>query len=379
VELSFYQTCDPACSTSVNSHISGCDQSTSQCQCAAGYGPNNQAPYCVNLLCNVPCNNGGTCDYTTGNCNCLVGWTGISCTVPTKGYLCPKNYSITNWPSTTLVACSGSQNGLCSQTTGLCQCYTAGMPYYGLDCSQRDCAPSGAISGCGGTSTCCGHGQCLTLADWNNPQFQNAGGIGSCLCNAMYTGSHCELASLPCTPTDCYGNGVCDHSTGYCICNSGYGGPAPFRDCSQCVAGYEVYNGNCVPIRTCPGDCNAIDKHGVCNTATGICQCAKDSSGYLIWTGADCSIAACPNSCTYQGQCKQCNSKAQTCSRANICQCNSGWQGTDCSQHEKRKTNLGLAVGLPIVLILLLAAFGLYMLRLYKIQKFKEQQGTEMK
>ena len=32
-------------------------------------------------LCHIDCANNGLCDYSTGTCNCFVGWTGVDCTV----------------------------------------------------------------------------------------------------------------------------------------------------------------------------------------------------------------------------------------------------------------------------------------------------------
>ena len=85
--------------------------------------------------------------------------------------------------------------------------------------------------------------------------------------------------SCPGGSPPCNGNGQCDHTTGLCTCNEGNQG-------SDCSGNYfNLQSTNCTKMShytisflelTCPGDCNNA---GICNTSTGQCLCTAGRHG----------------------------------------------------------------------------------------------------
>ncbi|EGC31369.1 hypothetical protein DICPUDRAFT_82750 [Dictyostelium purpureum] len=144
------------------------------------------------------------------------------------------------------------------------------------------------------------------------------------------------LNNKPC-PNDCNGNsrGICDLSTGQCVCNSGFA----LNDCS----GYTCADPTCSNGGTCnqvEGKCVCDPSHqgencnlnfiqcqinggkicsgaGTCANQTGICTC---NTGRTL---ADCSGYKCDsqNNCNGNGVCDETKGK---------CECYNNWQGIDC-------------------------------------------------
>lgn len=157
---------------------------------------------------------------------------------------------------------------------------------------------------------CNGHGSC---------------DAGTCICNSGFHGLDCSL--LQCYPS-CSAEGICQNGT--CECSLGFRGTTCsevdcYPKCSEhgvcrnglcaCDPGYE---GKSCQSKVCPGKprCGGED-HGLCNYATGTCECVGN------WAGSDCSEyhAPCEKPCQNRGTCVN-----------GTCVCAPGWRGVGCSE-----------------------------------------------
>ncbi len=110
-----------------------------------------------------------------------------------------------------------------------------------------------------------------------------------------------------CENVDCGTGGVCNEATGIC----------------ECAFGYEtgVVTGECIPKGECEGDTNCAYMSGVCNVQTNQCVCAD---GYVTNAQGICIADACFGvDCGDNGTC---NAESGT----PICECTSGYSGTAC-------------------------------------------------
>ena len=203
-----------------------------------------------NASCSQPCQNGGTCDFTTDGCFCPPGFTGAQC-------------------ETSLTACDSSpcQNG------GTCSIDGAGFScacapgYCGSECEE-------AVNACD-TAPCQNGGTCTSTGP----------GIFSCACVAGFVGDDCSVE--PCNPNPCQNGGTCTVDGGVpegftCDCASGFVGA--LCDLEPCN----------------PNPCK---NGGTCTVDGGVpegftCDCA---SGFV---GALCDLEPCnPNPCKNGGTC----------------------------------------------------------------------------
>jgi len=114
------------------------------CNCSGGYF----GPTCNSFNCTRPCKNGGEC-AAPDQCNCLgTGFLGVTCAgVPCNG---------------TVAYCDNG--GTCNYATGTCNCATANG-YYGPECASFNCTPP-----CQHTGTCVGLNICSCIASgFNGP------------------------------------------------------------------------------------------------------------------------------------------------------------------------------------------------------------------
>lgn len=253
-----YVTADCAMHNNCNGHGT-CNNATSTCACFEGWGASTdeafyRAPDCSLRACpadrawaDIPssstqahsikeCSNRGTCDRSTGLCNCFPGFTGGAC----QRNKCPNDCSghgvclsmkqlarmsnalplgpntfyegdedTTTWDEDKVYGC------LCdsSWTVGLGANETQQPEWFGPDCSLRHC-PSADNPRTTAVETNC----------------ENVTAEGS-----LYKGKAGNLCHV-----DCSNNGICDYNTGVCQCFNGQFGPECAAIIPEVV--YEVWN-----------------------------------------------------------------------------------------------------------------------------------------
>lgn len=131
------------------------------------------------------------------------------------------------------VECSDA--GECDRDTGKCVCLPG---YEGSACQRTSCV-----------NDCNGHGICqsnLRFARDYGARYKGAWDSGNqtgCKCDSGYRGPSCALQECPSSSDplgydgnskgrDCSGRGMCDYSTGQCVCFAGYSG----NDCANIEA-----------------------------------------------------------------------------------------------------------------------------------------------
>ena len=142
---------------------------------------------------------------------------------------------------------------------------------------------------------------------------------------------------------ECSNNGICDRSTGKCICRDRYvDGVFEYRAESSDGHGNLGGKGDCghidvtVDVCTAVGD-NKCNGHGFCAGAFEQCSCVDG------WFGYDCRNAACPKgrawfdeaiSTTEAHQLAECSNMGMCNRSAGICQCNEGYSGNACQYYD---------------------------------------------
>ncbi|KAE8291603.1 Serine/threonine-protein phosphatase 6 catalytic subunit [Larimichthys crocea] len=222
------------------------------------------------------------CDQRTGQCSCLMGYTGLQCEDCEEGYF-------TNSTNICLpCACDsfGAVNHLCD-SSGICVCKTG---VYGPRCDE--CHPGFFHF----SSTGCRPCQCHNHTNNCDPQS------GVCLnCEGNTQGSNCEECksgfyrspgSAPieaCAPCPCSNS----TSTGTCHTNPS-GSPACDKclprykgpQCDQCSAGFYKASGVCVPCE-CNGNADPQGPTELCQPDTGHCLRCNNKT-----TGPQCQLCA---------------------------------------------------------------------------------------
>ncbi|XP_041642570.1 multiple epidermal growth factor-like domains protein 9 [Cheilinus undulatus] len=222
------------------------------------------------------------CDQSTGQCSCLLGYTGLQCEECEEGYF-------TNGTSGCLpCACDsfGAVNPLCD-SSGICVCKTG---VYGPKCDE--CHPGFFHF----SSTGCRPCQCNNHTNYCHPQS------GVCLnCEGNTQGSNCEEckpafyrspettsteACAPCPCSNSTSTGTCHtDSSGSPVCDQclpRYSGP----QCDQCSAGFYKASGVCVQC-DCSGNADPKGPVELCHPDTGHClRCINNT------TGPQCQLCA---------------------------------------------------------------------------------------
>uniref|UniRef100_A0A8C2WBX8 Si:ch211-158d24.2 n=2 Tax=Cyclopterus lumpus TaxID=8103 RepID=A0A8C2WBX8_CYCLU len=246
---------------------------------ADGTGPSATSVESQEDLCN--CSSGGEgildpdeCDWSSGQCSCVLGYTGLQCEDCEEGHF-------TNGSGCLPCACDsfGAVNPLCD-SSGICVCKTG---VYGPKCDE--CHPGFFHF----SSTGCRPCQCQNHTNYCHPQS------GVCVnCEGNTQRSNCEeckpgfyrspgaaltTACAPCPCSYSTSNGTChtdpSGSPACDQCLPRYGGP----QCDQCSAGFYKASGLCVPC-DCTGNADPLGPPQLCHPDTGHClRCTNTTSG----------------------------------------------------------------------------------------------------
>lgn len=197
-----------------------CDTATGYCTCSTNYATSNgyaasgtrgDCGYTTATIQACPgsisCSGHGECaGNPTYACSCSDGWTGGDC----SERVCPSDVSWFTLPSAAneahiseSIECSNM--GICDRTSGVCTC---DVGFTGSACQTLTCP--------GDTSTCNGHGQCLSMttlatlstengvlagytygATPNDPATWDGLKIFGCYCDSQYTGYDCSRMTCP--------------------------------------------------------------------------------------------------------------------------------------------------------------------------------------
>lgn len=182
-------------------------------------------------LCENSCSNHGTCE-TNNNCKCFTGldgepeWTGPDCSQRT----CPKDFA---WVGDVVnandlhpwVECSNK--GTCDRSSGTCNCFPG---YDGVACQRTVCP-----NNCNDRGTCWPEKHLASKVGRTYTAPWDAMKHVGCFCDTGYRGPACDLQECPSgtDPLDGYGNeagrdcsgrGLCNYGDGTCQCFSGFYG-----------------------------------------------------------------------------------------------------------------------------------------------------------
>ncbi|XP_047447205.1 multiple epidermal growth factor-like domains protein 9 [Mugil cephalus] len=214
------------------------------------------------------------CDHNTGQCSCLMGYTGLQCED------CEEGYYTNGTSGCQPCGCDsfGAVSHLCD-SSGICVCKTG---VYGPKCDE--CHPGFFHF----SSTGCRPCQCNNRTNYCHPQS------GVCLnCEGNTQGSNCEEckpgfyhsngaalteACAPCPCSNSTSTGTCRNDNGSAVCDKclhRYSGP----HCDECSAGFYKASGACVPC-DCSGNADPQDPAKLCHPDTGHClSCINNTAG----------------------------------------------------------------------------------------------------
>ena len=288
-----------------------CNGTTGLCQCVDGAVGID----CNRTKCDKPCNGKGVCPDKESGCQCDWGWKGDDCQTP----YCVNNCSFI------------LGQGYCVKATQTCQCQAK---FTGHDCSQRTCEcvcdtsrVSFRLMPFGSRLLVCCSVRCPTsLPPTSDLRFEpvpfpgnstidgadadpdplacsrNGWCVkGKCACFPGRKGEACELKQCPMTKgIECSKHGICNGTTGVCECDPGFDGTA-------CQAAVSAMSNNC------PNNCS---NRGICKNGTCYCEHGK-------FFGESCEKVriACPDGCDRNGKCDPETGK---------CNCFAGRGGEDC-------------------------------------------------
>eukprot|EP00597_Dinobryon_sp_UTEXLB2267_P003572 CAMPEP_0170078820 /NCGR_PEP_ID=MMETSP0019_2-20121128/15355_1 /TAXON_ID=98059 /ORGANISM="Dinobryon sp., Strain UTEXLB2267" /LENGTH=596 /DNA_ID=CAMNT_0010291967 /DNA_START=226 /DNA_END=2016 /DNA_ORIENTATION=- len=205
-----------------------------------------------------------------------------------------------------------SNRGICDTSNGVCSC-SADFDTsngYNAEGTRGDCGfATQSIQYCPGEITCSAHGACQ-----NTPTYQ-------CVCSDGWAGADCSERLCPSglnwftlpesdnvahisTYSECSNAGVCDRSTGTCVCNTGFTGSSCNRlacpgesSLTEACGGH----GQCLDMSSLAAlstvngvlagySYGNIPNNPITWDATRVYGCLCDPQ----YTGYDCSLLTCP-------------------------------------------------------------------------------------
>ena len=222
------------------------------CICPKGYSGRT----CEVRACDgVDCKNGGTCEMPDGTCKCPDCFYGNYC--ENENFRCCKDDTDCNTPQ-----------GRC--VNGSCECVPSvtGDKCQNTGCADVTCVNGGSCDKITGKCVCptCYEGSncethkansCETTKDCNPPNGV-CSGSNTCECKTEYPAPNCEDL---CSDVHCTNGGVCDAATGKCQCAPGWGG-------KQCTEAQPCGTGGTI----CPVT-------ATCDPATSACVCKAGYGG----------------------------------------------------------------------------------------------------
>ncbi|MBN2340899.1 MAG: PPC domain-containing protein [Deltaproteobacteria bacterium] len=286
-------------------------------QCMEGYQDNDDngdcLPSCETAVANgLDCGDNGACEESSGAtvCDCAGNWSGALCDVCPPGYHVDATSDCVENEICESDTCNG--HGTCSvpADTGLTECVcdagwmndaggnacTVCAPGYQNTYVVDDCLPTCATAVAAGLN-CGDHGTCALNTTTGIAYCACDTGWGESGCSVCETGYHavadsCVMNEPSCSELDpCGDYGTCVYSGGVksCLCAPLYTGTT----CEDCVTGYQDTNGDGVCRPTCAtAESNGLDcgDHGTCDVGVidGLAACVCDDE----YDGADCSVCA---------------------------------------------------------------------------------------
>jgi hypothetical protein len=153
------------------------------CVCSSQWGGVD----CSVAICSPSCENGGSC--VNNVCNCSADFQGVSCESPLVAGTCPDTCGAGNCTGSPLFACDclDGYSGLsCQLLSCPNDCNGNGVC---VDGSPPFCSCSAQFSGVD-----CSDASCLDSVCLNNGTCYSSGGFTSCACSNYWTGSACQVA-----------------------------------------------------------------------------------------------------------------------------------------------------------------------------------------
>jgi len=254
------------------------------------------------------CQNGGTCQGSTGVavCTCANGFSGSTCATCVASNIIFNGQCIAN--PCTAGLCQNS--GVCSSSTGVAVC-TCVNGFSGTTCAT--CVSTNIVFG----------GKCIanpcTLNLCNTGSCSSSTGVAVCTCVNGFSGAFCATCVStniivsgrcivnPCNAAPCANGGSCVGTSGnaVCTCVTNHAGPT----CTSCNSGFTV-NG-----ATCTCNAGSFINGAVCSAYGG--SYAQSCSG--------CSVSGTTLSCQ---KCGETNGQAIPAS-LNLASCTNGYTSID--------------------------------------------------
>lgn len=229
-------------------------------ECASGFVQDGAS--CVEGCTAETCGENGTCG-ADGMCACNEGYSGEGCGACASGYVEAEG------ACAPVVTCEEAdpcgEQGTCSNTQT------------GIECACEDGYDGDRCDRCADTHYLSPDGECLMRETCESDTCNDRGecddssGAVECDCSPAYGGDRCQecypgyvedggecVVAQSCQPGTCFGNGLCDDSSGLVACTCNFGYRQPFcddcalghtgADCSECLPGYSLIGDSCQPI-----------------------------------------------------------------------------------------------------------------------------------